>query len=83
MPAFQQRCERGDDIGGEKCEAPPLPLTDVDELVGENALVDVIDAQHDVTEGDGTVSKAEPVRPIGPLADDYSPNDPSTTEERR
>ena len=80
--ASKQRRERGRQVSERERDAPALPLTDMDELVLESSLVEVIDAQHDVTKSHRPVPEADPPRPMGTFANHDSPHGSSVPEER-
>jgi len=83
VPAPQQGTERRQEVRGQERDAPSLPLIDVDELVLENALVDVVDAQHDVTKGHRPMPETDLARPIGTLKDHDPSHDAPAPEEGR
>ena len=81
--ASQKCSDRRQKVRGKERDAPSLPLTDVDELVLENALVDAVDAEHDVAERHGPVPEADLARPARPLADHDASHDAPGSEEGR
>lgn len=68
MAAFDPGRERGDQVGRYQQRSPTFVLADVDELVRDQIVVRVIDAQNDVAERDRPVVPPEPPGPAGLLA---------------
>jgi hypothetical protein len=54
----------------------------MNELVLENSVVEVIDAEHYVAESHGPMPKTDPSRPVGSLTNDYPARDAPGPKER-
>ena len=74
---------RLDRVRNQEQGTPSFPLTDVGSFVGQEIIVDRVDAQHHLAEGDRSVTPPEPARPRRPLAHEDPIAKTATVEQRR